>query len=165
MTLRTMTPRQCEIAAESYTACLLAQAGYDVLIQYGANQPHYDLVAEKDGRFLPISVKGSQDGGWMLAVRYIKEGIDYHAAIDQWLSNQRNDVVYVFVQFMHVPLGQAPRVFVARPPEIAVHMKTQCAGRGHGSLQEDYLRDHPRSRYNHRIPDDWGFSFERIDTI
>jgi hypothetical protein len=95
----------------------------------------------------------------------IKEGINYHAAIGQWLSNQRNDVVYVFVQFIHVPLGQAPRVFVARPSEIAVHMKTQCAGRGHGSLQENHLRDHPRSRYSHRIPDDWAFSFERIDTI
>lgn len=66
-----MTPRQCEIAAESYAACLLAQAGYDVLIQYGANQPYYDLVANKgEKKFYPISVKGSQDGGWMLAVKY-----------------------------------------------------------------------------------------------
>ena len=40
-----MTPRQCAIAAEAYAASLLAQAGYDVLVQYGANQPHYDLVA------------------------------------------------------------------------------------------------------------------------
>ncbi len=45
-----MTSRQCEIAAESYTACLLAQCGYDVLVQYGAKQPHYDLVAVKDKR-------------------------------------------------------------------------------------------------------------------
>ncbi|MHB8562627.1 MAG: hypothetical protein ACYDDA_01530 [Acidiferrobacteraceae bacterium] len=160
-----MTPRQCEIAAESYTACLLAQAGYDVLVQYGANQPHYDLIAVKDKRILPISVKGSQDGGWMLAVRYVKKGVDYQAAIDQWLSIQRDDVVYIFVQFMHTPIGQAPRVFVARPPGIAAHMKTQCSGRGHGALYEDYRRDHPRSQYDHRIPSDWGFSHRRIDTI
>lgn len=56
-----MTPRQCEIVAESYTACLLARSGYDVLVQYGANQPHYDFVAVKDKRIIPISVKGSQD--------------------------------------------------------------------------------------------------------
>ncbi len=164
-----MTPRQCEIAAESYTACLLAQAGYDVLVQYGANQPYYDLVAVKGKRTRLISVKGSQDGGWMLAVRYVKEGVNYHAAIDKWLSNhnqlQRDDLVYVFVQFMHVPLGQAPRVFVANPTEIAMHMKTQCSGRGHGSLQEDYLRDHPRSQYDHKIPSEWEFTYERIDTI
>lgn len=97
--IRTMSPRQCEIAAESYTACLLAQSGYDVLVQYGANQPHYDLMAVKDERILPISVKGSQDGGWMLAVRYVKPGVNYHKAIDQWLAAQRTDIVYALVGF------------------------------------------------------------------
>jgi len=93
-----MTPRQCEIAAESYTACLLAQSGYDVLVQYGANQPHYDLMAVKgEDRKLPISVKGSQDGGWMLAVRYVNPGVNYRAAIDKRLSVQRNDVIYVLL--------------------------------------------------------------------
>lgn len=160
-----MTPRQCEIAAESYTASLLAQCGYDVLVQYGANQPHYDLIAVKDRRFLPVSVKGSQDGGWMLAVRYVKPGVDYLAAIDQWPSNQRPDVVYLFVQFYGIELGQAPRVHIARPPEIAAHMKTQCDGRGHGSLQEDYRRHRPKSKYAHKIPAHWAFSKDRIDGI
>lgn len=95
-----MTPRQCEIAAESYAACLLAQTGFDVLVQYGANQPHYDLVAVKGKRLLPISVKGSQDGGWMLAVRYVKQGVNYRAAADKWLSVQRDDIVFIFVQFL-----------------------------------------------------------------
>ncbi|MBX9637461.1 MAG: hypothetical protein K2Q45_07930 [Nitrosomonas sp.] len=40
--------------------------------QCGANQPHYDLMAVKDERKLPVSVKGSQDGDWMLAVRFVK---------------------------------------------------------------------------------------------
>src|SRR5690348_8629047 len=100
-----MTPRQCEIAAESYAACLLAQAGYDVLVQYGANQPDYDLVAVKGKRMLPISVKGSQDGGWMLAVRYKEKGVTYHEAIERWLSAQRDDVVFFFVQFAQVAIG------------------------------------------------------------
>jgi hypothetical protein len=160
-----MTPRQCEIAAESYTACLLAQSGYDVLVQYGANQPHYDLVAVKDKRIIPISVKGSQDGGWMLAVRFVKPGVNYQAAIDKWLSVQRDDVVYVFVQFLHVPLGSAPRVYVARPPEIAVQLKDQCSERGHGSLQEDTPRDSPRSKYKDKIPGAWAYSNARIDGI
>src|SRR5208337_4468052 len=99
-----MTHRQCGIAAESYTACLLAQCGYDVLVQYGPNQPDYDLIAVKDKRILPVSVKGSQNAEWMLAVHFVKRG-DYHAAIDQWLSSQREDVVYIFVQFIDVELG------------------------------------------------------------
>jgi len=160
-----MTPRQCEIAAESYSACLLAQAGYDVLVQYGANQPHYDLVANKGESFLPISVKGSQDGGWMLAVKYKKDSATYHEAINKWLQSQRNDTVFLFVQFINISLGYAPRAYLAQPKEIAVHMKTQCHNRGHGALQEDYKRDHPKSKYDHKIPSEWLFTQERLDAI
>lgn len=162
-----MTPRQCEIAAESYAACLLAQAGYDVLVQYGANQPQYDLVAVQGARFLPVSVKGSQDGGWMLAVKYKLKGmgVTYHQAIDSWLAAQRDDVIFVFVQFLDVPLGDAPRLYVARPPEIAAHMKTQCDGRGHGALHENFGGQRPRSRYSHRIPSSWLFSQQRINSV
>jgi hypothetical protein len=160
-----MTPRQCEIAAESYTASLLAQCGYDVLVQYGANQPHYDLVAVKGDKFLPISVKGSQDGGWMLAVRFVKPGVNYVQAIDCWLRSQRKDLVFFFVQYMHVDIGSLPRVYIARPEEIATHMKTQCHGRGHGSLQEDFRRDHPKSKYDHKIPASWQFSQKRLESL
>ena len=160
-----MTPRQCEIAAESYAACLLAQAGYDVLVQYGPNQPNYDLVASKGSQFLPISVKGSQDGGWMLAVKYVQLCKDYHEAIDMWLEAQRKDIIFLFVQFRDVKMGTAPRAYIARAPEIAVHMKTQCHGRGHGSLQEDYRRYHPKSKYDHCIPTLWQFTQERLDEI
>ena len=160
-----MTSRQCEIAAESYTASVLAQCGYDVLVQYGANQPHYDLVAAKDGKFLPISVKGSQDGGWMLAVRYVQPGVHYLQAIEKWLAAQRPDLIYIFVQYMHVAVCGAPRVYIARPPEIAAQLSSQCNGRGHGALHEDYKRDHPKSKYEHVLPDYWRFSYERLESI
>jgi Holliday junction resolvase-like predicted endonuclease len=160
-----MTPRQCEIAAESFTASVLAQAGYDVLVQYGANQPHYDLVAVKDKRFLLVSVKGSQDGGWMLASRYVKEGVKYHQAIDQWLTTQRDDIVFVLVQFQNVKIGQAPRVYVARPPEIAEQLRAHRDGKGHGALQEDWQRNHPKSAYSDKVPAAWAFTRERIDSI
>ncbi|NTU74393.1 hypothetical protein HGB07_09770 [Candidatus Roizmanbacteria bacterium] len=160
-----MTPRQCEIAAESFTASLLAQAGYDVLVQYGANQPHYDLVAVKEERILMVSVKGSQNGGWMLASRFVKKGVGYYQAIDQWLIHQRNDLVYILVQFKGVAIGEAPRVYVARPPEIAEQLKAHRNGLGHGALQEDCHRDHPRSQYTDKIPLSWAFTRERIDNI
>jgi Holliday junction resolvase-like predicted endonuclease len=160
-----MTPRQCEIAAESYTACLLAQAGYDVLVQYGANQPDYDLVAVKDKRMLPISVKGSQDGGWMLAVRYKEKGVTYHEAIDRWLAAQRDDVIFFFVQFSAVSVGGVPRVYVARPVMIAEQLKSQRNGEGYGALQEDRLRHSPKSSFSERLPELWNFSALRIDEI
>lgn len=160
-----MTPRQCEIAAESYTACLLAQAGYDVLVQYGANQPDYDLVAVKDKRMVPISVKGSQDGGWMLAVRYKEKGVTYHEAIDRWLASQRDDVIFFFVQFSAVSVGGVPRVYVARPVMIAEQLKSQRNGEGYGALQEDRLRHSPKSSFSERLPELWNFSALRIDEI
>ena len=101
----------------------------------------------------------------MLAVRYVKPGVNYRAAIDKWLSVQRDDVVYIFVQFLHVPLGLAPRVYVARPPEIAVQLKAQCSERGPGSLQENTPRDSPRSKYKDMVPPFWSYSIGRIDSI
>ena len=160
-----MTPRQCEIAAESYTACLLAQAGYDVLVQFGANQSDCDLIAVKEKRILPISVKGSQDGGWMLAVRHKDKGVTYHEAIDHWLAAQRDDVIFFFVQFSDVPVGGVPRAYVARPIAIAEQLKSQRNGDGYGSLQEDRLRRSPKSSFSERLPESWNFSSQRINEI
>lgn len=160
-----VTPRQCEIAAESYAASLLARAGYDVLVQYGANQPQYDLVAGKDQRLLPVSVKGSQDGGWMISVKYKEKDVTYHESIDRWLSVQRADLIYVFVQFMGVSFGEAPRAYCARPPEIAAHMKGQYDGRGHGVLHEDARGGAGRSKYDHKIPADWQLTAARLNGI
>jgi hypothetical protein len=56
------------VAAEAVAATTFARAGYEVSVQYGANQPGYDLVAVKRKRILKVSVKGSQDGGWALCV-------------------------------------------------------------------------------------------------
>ena len=165
MAVKRMSSRQCEIAAESYAACLLAQAGYDVLVQYGANQPQYDLAAVKGTRKLLISVKGSQDGGWPLAVQYKKNGVTYHQASDEWLKAQHPDVFFMLVQFIGIPLGVAPRVYVALPREIAAHMKTQRGGHGHGALHENFGGASARSKHKHQIPQTWAFTVARIDSL
>jgi hypothetical protein len=160
-----MTHRQCEIAAEAYCASLLAQTGYDISVQYGAHQPDYDLVAVKEKKILLLSVKGSQAGGWALAVSYKHKSRNYHEAIEAWCNDQRPDVVFVLVEYRGVQIGIAPRVYVARPPEIAAHMKTQCNGNGHGSLAENWLRDHPKAKRSDMIPKSWLFTSQRIDSI
>src|SRR5437870_1869653 len=161
---RPMTSRQCEVAAESYSTCLLAQSGYDVFVQYGARQEDFDLVATKDERTLRISVKGTQDGGWMLAVRYLQPGVNYIAAIKQWLDVQPKELVYMFVSFP-VPAGDAPSVYVARPAEIAEQMTRQSLGQGKAVLREDTPTHHPRAKYKDKIPDSWHYSTERLDTV
>ena len=159
-----MTGRQCEIAAEAWTTSILAQAGYDVWVQYGANQPGYDLVAIKGDRTLKVSVKGTQVKTWPLAVNEVKKGEGYHAAIDNWLARQ-DDLVYIFVGLKGVNIGEVPRTYVARPMEIAEHMKKQHNGKGHGALHEDYQRHCIRSKYKDKLPESWAFSLERIDSV
>lgn len=162
---RTMSPRQCEIAAEAYAACLLAQAGYDVSVQYGANQPDYDLIAVKGEIKSLVSVKGSQDGGWMLAVKYKTSQNSYHDAIDLWYKNQRDDVTFILVQFFDVQFGQTPACYVARRDEIAEHLKGQAGGRGYGSLKWNVSRTRKSPKWKDRLPDEWQVSLARIEKI
>ena len=52
------------VASEAIAAAQFARCGYDVSVQYGADQPEYDLVIAKGHSLLKVSVKGSQDLGW-----------------------------------------------------------------------------------------------------
>jgi hypothetical protein len=160
-----MESRHCEIAAESYVAFLLAQSGYDVFVQYGPRQEHFDLVATKKKRTLKVSVKGTQDGGWMLAVRYLKPGVGYIEAINEWEQNQPDDLVYAFVSF-RVPEGQqSPNVYIARPREIAEQMRGQSLGKGKAVLREDTPSHHPKAKHQDKIPVSWHYSATRINNV
>lgn len=58
-----MSSRHVGVAAEAFVAAQFARLRYDVSVQYGANQPEYDLIAVSGDNMLKISVKRSQDGG------------------------------------------------------------------------------------------------------
>src|SRR5438105_3406402 len=109
------------IAAEAVAASVLAQAGYDISVQYGANQPVYDLVAVKPNRVLQISVKGSKEGGWGLTQNY-KKGRTYQAAAAEWLKRHGSDLVFMFVEYLGVSLGSMPGIYVARAAEVAAYL-------------------------------------------
>jgi hypothetical protein len=53
-------------AAEAIAAAQFARLGFDVSVQYGANQPEYDLLIVDGQHMLKISVKGSKDEAWGL---------------------------------------------------------------------------------------------------
>ena len=57
-----MTSWHVGVAAEAFVAAQFARFRYDVSVQYGANQPEYDLIVVSGDKMLKISVKGSQDG-------------------------------------------------------------------------------------------------------
>ena len=150
------------VAAEAFAAALFARLGYDVSVQYGANQPEYDLIAVSGDKMLKISVKGSQDGGWGLTQNYTK-GCDYLESIQKWLSNQHKKTIFCLVQFKGTEDHEMPRMYLASPVEIAEVLKKSAGGRGETILYE-YHEWGPRAAGRgtiDRVPDEWRFTAER----
>ena len=52
--MKTISSWHVGVAAEAYTAAVFARYGYDVSVQYGANQPEYDLIAVSGDKMLKI---------------------------------------------------------------------------------------------------------------
>jgi hypothetical protein len=159
-----MTPHQVSVAAEAFAACLFAQAGCDVLIQYGANQPDYDFVAVRKSKAVRVSVKGTQWEGWGLIQNY-KSGRTYHGAADAWLRRQPKDVVLCLVTFGKKE-GKAPRCYLARASEIAKHHKSARFGAGGTTLWEDDTPSRGIGKgHRFKIPDRWKFSSKRVNEL
>jgi hypothetical protein len=67
-------------AAEAIAAAQFARLGCNIAVQYGANQPEYDLIVDdKPHPPLRVSVKGSQKKGWLIAPK--KKDSTYHARL------------------------------------------------------------------------------------
>jgi hypothetical protein len=160
-----MTPHQVSVAAEAFAACLFAQAGFDVLIQYGANQPDYDFVAMRKSKAIRVSVKGTQWYGWGLIQSY-KKGRSYHEAANAWLRDQPKDVILCLVTFGKMQSYKTPRCYLARASEIAKHHKSGRFGAGETTLWEDeiYTRGVGKG-YRSKIPDKWKFTPTRVNEI
>lgn len=156
------------IAAEAIAAALFARCGYDVAVQYGANQPEYDLIVSKEERLLKVSVKGSQDGGWGLCQSYMKpKQADYHGAINCWLQSHKPRTVLCLVQFCGIDATKVPHVYLATPQEISERLHSTAKGRGDAILYEQHTwaaKAHGAGTVE-QIPDAWSFSARRIEEM
>lgn len=153
-------------AAKAIAAAQFSRCGWDVSVQYGANQPGYDLVVVKKSLILKVSVKGSQDGGWGLTQAHMKEG-NYHRAADIWLAKHASDTVLFFVQFKGIDIGQLPNIYLARPSEVAERLKAAAAGRGDTILNENHTWTSRAvgTGTTDRVPDHWRFSNPRAESL
>jgi len=154
------------VAAEALAAAQFARAGFDVSVQYGANQPEYDLVVVRDDRVLKVSVKGSQDGGWGLTQSYLKNA-DYHGAIEKWFARHKPRTVFCLVQFKNIALDEMPRIYLATPHDIRVRLRNTAAGRGDTILYEQHTWGSRAmgAGTSEIIPREWKFSRERIEGL
>ena len=154
------------VAAEAYAAAIFARYGFDVSVQYGANQPEYDLIAVSGDRMLKISVKGSQDGGWGLTQGY-KKGCDYHEATAKWLAAHHKKTIFCLVQFQNTAPDEMPRIYLATPQEIADRLNASANGRGETILYEKHTWG-PRATgrgTTDQIPADWIISAKRLEYL
>ena len=150
-------------AAEAITAAQFARFGFDISVQYGANQPEYDLIVARADEMLKVSVKGSQDGGWGLSQSLLRDA-DYHGAAALWLARHKPKTVLCLVQFKGVDDFALPRCYLAWPGEIADRLKQASGGRGDTILYEDYVRG-PRAKgagTREQLPTAWRLSRERV---
>ena len=154
------------VAAEAYAAALFARYGYDVSVQYGANQPEYDLIVVSGDRILKISVKGSQDGSWGLTQGY-KKGNSYHDATRQWLESHHRHTIFCLVQFKDTEANEMPRIYLASPQEIAERLNESAGGRGETILYEKHTWSSRAAGAGttDRIPDEWRLTAERIELM
>lgn len=157
------TSWQVSVAAEAIAAAQFARCGYDVSIQYGANQPEYDLIVARDDKIVKVSVKGSQDGSWGLTQSYLAKA-DYHGAIDIWLKRHGARTIFCLVQFKGTALHELPRLYLARPSEIAQRLKDSAAGRGETILYEHHAWESRAVGAGtvERLPESWRFTAERV---
>lgn len=154
------------VAAEAYAAAVLARYGYDVSVQYGANQPEYDLIAVSGDTILKISVKGSKDKQWGLTQKYMKNR-DYSKAADMLLAAHHKKTIFCLVQFAETEPNEMPRIYLATPDEIADRLKKSAGGRGETILYENHTWG-PRAvgkGTTDSIPQEWLISEERLDYL
>ena len=153
-------------AAEAFAAAQFARCGWDVSVQYGANQPEYDLVAVDGERMLKVSVKGSKDGRWGLTQSHISSA-DYQGAADAWLKKHSAKTVFCLVQFKGVPTSGLPRMYLATPKQIAGWLKQAANGRGDTILYERHVWSKRAAAAGtiDVIPDGWEFTESRLQEI
>ena len=153
------------VSAEAFVAAQFARYGYDVSVQYGANQPEYDLIAHKEDMILKIQVKGSQDGGWGLTQNFKKEK-SYHKAIDDWLATHGKKTLFCLGQVMNIKYDELPHMYLATPKEIALQMKCARGGVGDTVLRENYTYKSGIAKgITDKLPDEWVFTKERADEL
>ncbi len=161
-----MNSWQVGVAAEAFSAAMFARIGFDVSVQYGANQPEYDLIVAQGELIAKVSVKGSQDGSWGLTQSWLKRA-NYHEAVDNWLAKHSSSTIFCFVQFKAVSTNELPRFYLASPIEVGNRLKESAAGRGDTILYEyKEWTDRAFARGTvDRIPDSWQFSEGRLKDL
>lgn len=95
--------------------------GYDVSVQYGTNQPEYELMTAK--------ARAVRRGSWRLTQSYMSDG-NFHEAADAWCRKHKPRTIVSLVLFKITSIDKMIRVYLATSEEISDHLKNSSNGRG-----------------------------------
>jgi len=158
-----MNKHQTAVAAEAFAAGVLAHSALSVFVQYGANQPGYDLLVSDGNDSVMVSVKGSTDGWWVLAV---KDKTDtYQEVLDRWVSANCR-YAFCLVQFSGVEPGTMPPMYFATGDEIGVELRTHHFGEVSLALAKHRAPTRGKNKSKTMgIPPSWRMTEERIREV
>ena len=121
------------ISSEFFVAGELARRGFNVTLTFG-NTKAIDLLVEKDGKLIPIQVKGIQRTSsicWNLSIEKLKDP----------------SLIFVLVN-LHADTLQQPEYFILTAAEVKEHFKPTKSGR-------DYLDYNLAVRLNLNKENKW----------
>jgi len=162
MKTKNMNKHQVSVAAESFATASFARGGYDVFVQYGPNQPGYDLLVSNKRKVLHVSVKGSMDPkGWIISTK--KKGKSYKESLNEWYENNK-DFLFYLVLFKNNEITSMPEMYLTSTKELYNHLSKGFFGSISLTLYCDYC---PRQGKNkgkaQSLPSDWIVSRKRIE--
>lgn len=157
---------QIGVAAEAYAVAQFTRFGIDVSVQYGANNPEYDLVASRGTTFIKVAVKGSQDGDWDITKKY-KKGVTPLEAANEWLKAIGRMTVFCLVQFKDVAETELPRIYLATAQELVEVLLKSRNGNGNSILYEYRERTErgQASKSLDAIPGYWIMTKDRVEQV
>jgi hypothetical protein len=157
-----ITKHQVSVAAESFATASFARAGYNVFVQYGPNQPGYDLVVSHEKKVLHVSVKGSMDPkGWVISTK--KKDMTYEASLKEWYKNNK-DWFFYLVLFKKNEIDSMPEMYITSAKELYDHLNKGFFGAPCLTLYHDYCPKQGKNKGEvQKLPSDWNFSKKRIE--
>jgi hypothetical protein len=103
------------IACEFLAAGELARRGYNVTLTLG-NTKAIDLLVEKDGKLIPVQVKGIQR----------KSSICWNLSLSKI---QNHSALYILINLNADKLNEQPEYFILTEEEVKSHFKPTKSGR------------------------------------
>jgi hypothetical protein len=161
-------PRQLAAAANGIVTAWFSLAGFDVQNHSSEESAPFDLIIEKPGIKLQVSVMGTNTGYWALTeLRQAGKNVSHQEAVQTWLEQNGTRTVFALVRFHSTDPNTMPRVYLASTVEIAQRMMKAIELLGEPVLYESFETTNGADGHHtvEQFPNEWRFSEARVRVL